>query len=203
MSTYGYLSHHGVKDMTWGVQNGPPYPLDPNPRKQKEKKKIAARRSSLSAKIKKRRKLKKQQKSPYEKVVVTNRGGGEKKRTEQIEKQANRKDTFRVTADAVYKNRSKYTNNELNDIITRLNYEQRLIELSAPKKTRGQKWVEDVFSDSSKKLVISAINKTGNAIIDKALVESGLKEKNDKKDKKDKKKDKKEEKQAFFLSDRS
>lgn len=24
------LYHHGVKDQRWGVQNGPPYPLDPN-----------------------------------------------------------------------------------------------------------------------------------------------------------------------------
>lgn len=24
-----YISHHGVKGQQWGVQNGPPYPLDP------------------------------------------------------------------------------------------------------------------------------------------------------------------------------
>ena len=25
-----YLMHHGIKGQSWGVQNGPPYPLDPS-----------------------------------------------------------------------------------------------------------------------------------------------------------------------------
>lgn len=28
MSDYAYLMHHGIKGQSWGVQNGPPYPLD-------------------------------------------------------------------------------------------------------------------------------------------------------------------------------
>lgn len=41
-----YLSHHGVEGQKWGVQNGPPYPLDKNAQKQ-AKKKLAAVRNSV------------------------------------------------------------------------------------------------------------------------------------------------------------
>lgn len=33
-----YLAHHGIKGQKWGVQNGPPYPLDDNPAVQAKKK---------------------------------------------------------------------------------------------------------------------------------------------------------------------
>ena len=173
-----YLMHYGVLGMKWGIRKD--------------------RRSSSGGLF--RRKQKK--KPSYERVVVTNRGGSEKKRTAKIEKQNSKKDTVRATAAEVYKNRNKYTNNELNDIITRLGYEQRLIELSAPKKSLGQKWVEDVFTESAKKLAISAINKTGNAIIDKALIDAGLKEKNPKDNNNNGNKKKKKSKDAFLFSDR-
>lgn len=174
-----YLMHYGVLGMKWGIRKD--------------------RRSSGGL----FRKKKRRKEQMYERVVVTNRGGTDSKRTARIKKQHSKKETVRATAEEVYKNRNKYTNSELNDIITRLGYEQKLIELSAPKKSLGQKWVEDVFTESAKKLAISAINKTGNAIIDKALIDSGLKKEKDNNDG-NKKKDKKgkQEKQPFLFSDR-
>ena len=36
-----YLMHHGIKGQKWGVQNGPPYPLDASDKSPAERKKIA------------------------------------------------------------------------------------------------------------------------------------------------------------------
>lgn len=38
-----YLSHHGVKGQKWGVQNGPPYPLDSGNDSSKKKKSNAGK----------------------------------------------------------------------------------------------------------------------------------------------------------------
>lgn len=47
-----YLIHHGVEGQKWGVQNGPPYPLDKPKYTHKEKKEL----NKLVKKEKKRRK---------------------------------------------------------------------------------------------------------------------------------------------------
>ena len=33
-----YLKHHGIKGQKWGIQNGPPYPLDDKDHSSSEKK---------------------------------------------------------------------------------------------------------------------------------------------------------------------
>ena len=98
-------------------------------------------------------------------VVATNSRG--EKKTVTIRKQKKASDNIRATARKVYDTRDEYTNQELKEIIERLGYEQKLIDLSKKKKSIGQKWVEDVLTDSSKKIATNAL--TG--ISDKMLKE--------------------------------
>ena len=53
-----YIVHHGIKGQQWGVENGPPYPLDASDHSSSEKK--AGWRSSLDNK--KQQKLEKKEK---------------------------------------------------------------------------------------------------------------------------------------------
>lgn len=142
MSMYGYLAHHGVKDQTWGVRNGPPYPLDSNPREQKEKKEKAARRASLRERISGYRKTKKKKaaldkarkakaakKAAEEKRVADE----ERKRKDdearaekqRLEEESTRAEKQRIIdsgdINLVLKNSSRLTNEEINAAINRIN----------------------------------------------------------------------------------
>ena len=98
-------------------------------------------------------------------VVATNNRG--EKRTVTIKKQKSASDNVRATAKKVYDTRDEYTNQELRDIIERLGYEQKLIELSKKKKSLGQKWVEDVLTDSTKKIAVKNLVKVSDVLTEK------------------------------------
>ncbi len=45
-----YISHHGIKGQKWGVQNGPPYPIEKTLNKQYDEKTVLKRMSSKNKK---------------------------------------------------------------------------------------------------------------------------------------------------------
>ena len=101
------LEHHGVKDMSWGERNGPPYPLKgidkkiarAQYRKEKERKK---RLKKLQKAAKKARKLKQKEERTQEQI---------RKKKQQLVKKGNMEE--------IRKNADLFTNEELEYIIDR------------------------------------------------------------------------------------
>lgn len=120
------LEHHGILGMRWGARNGPPYPLGSGDHSSSEKK--AGWRKSLgggsedSAKRKRSRALKKARKTRARNIK---RRTLEKKQQQKIQKT---KEEIIKSKDinAMLKNVDKFTNSEINDLLTRLDVESRL-----------------------------------------------------------------------------
>ena len=146
MSLYGYLAHYGAPRHSgrypWGSGDRP-YQSGGGPFAKKKKHGTTS-------------------------VVVTSNRGETKSVT--IPKQKNATNTVKATAREVYRTRDQFTNDEIKAIVDRLEKEQRLIDIGTPKKSLGQKWVENVLSDYSKRVVSDAL--TGMS--EKALTELGI-----------------------------
>ena len=108
------LEHHGVKDMSWGERNGPPYPLRgidkkiarAQYRKEKERKK---RLKKLQKAAKKARKLKQKEERTQEQI---------RKKKQQLVKKGNMEE--------IRKNADLFTNEELEYIVDRDNKKRSL-----------------------------------------------------------------------------
>lgn len=108
------LEHHGVKDMSWGERNGPPYPLKgidkkiarAQYRKEKERKK---RLKKLQKAAKKARKLKQKEERTQEQI---------RKKKQQLVKKGNMEE--------IRKNADLFTNEELEYIVDRDNKKRSL-----------------------------------------------------------------------------
>jgi hypothetical protein len=108
------LEHHGVKDMSWGERNGPPYPLRgidkkiarAQYRKEREQKK---RLKKLQKAAKKARKLKKKEERTQEQI---------RKKKQQLVKKGNMEE--------IRKNADLFTNEELEYIVDRDNKKRSL-----------------------------------------------------------------------------
>lgn len=116
------LEHHGVKDMSWGERNGPPYPLKgidkkiarAQYRKEKERKK---RLKKLQKAAKKARKLKQKEERTQEQI---------RKKKQQLVKKGNMEE--------IRKNVDLFTNEELEYIIDRDN-KKRLLKSNKERDT--------------------------------------------------------------------
>lgn len=149
-----YLAHHGILGQKWGRKNGPPYPLEPKDHSASEKK--AGWATSLKEHHAEKKK-KKQQKVALEKARAAR---AEKAKQEQLAKEyeEKRQQVLRSgKASEILKYKGQMTNQEMNDAINRIGYEERLYGLAAKEEKtawekidNAMKKVEDVTNWADK-----------------------------------------------------
>ena len=139
------IEHFGILGMHWGRRNGPPYPLNSKISTGRRLKKGSGGSGSISRK--RRKALKKARKARAQNAKARTL---EKKTKEEIIKNKDIK--------SMLSNVDKFTNQEINDMLTRLDTEQRLrnkvSELERANKSTGQKFKEG-FKSSVKEGLIS------------------------------------------------
>lgn len=154
------LAHHGILGMHWGRRNGPPYPLDSKVSTGKRLKKAGGGSGSVSRKRKKA--LKKARKTRAKNLKIKTL---EKQKQQQLEKT---KEEIIQSKDikAMLRNVDKFTNQDINDMLNRLDVERRLKEQVARQeeanKSAGQRFKEG-FKQSVKEGLVSggkAVTKT-------------------------------------------
>lgn len=112
----GTLEHFGILGMRWGQRNGPPYPLNSKISTGKRLKKGAGAPSG-SVSRKRRKALKKARKTRARNLKIKTM---EKQTKEEIIKNKDLK--------SMLKNVDKFTNQEINDMLGRLDVEKRLAD---------------------------------------------------------------------------
>lgn len=148
------LQHHGIKGQKWGVENGPPYPLD----RQKHNKVL----SSVGSALKKRSEHKQEVKAAKKAAKAQKK---EQRRQEREEKRATQK------------NRSKsvknMTDQQLNSNIERLRkekeYKQLLEETRNAGKKKTQSMIGQVGSAAFKSVATSVAIYAGKKVVSSFL----------------------------------
>ena len=146
------LEHFGILGMHWGTRNGPPYPLNSSISTGKRLKKGFGGGSG-SVTRKKRRALKKARKARAKNLKIKTM---EKQTKEEIIKNKDLK--------SMLQNVSKFTNQEINDMLTRLDVERRLAEkvieverANMPKSKKMWKSAKESVSEGAKKFARQTI----------------------------------------------
>jgi len=158
------LTHHGITGMKWGVRNGPPYPLKSHGGSER----VGGTGSGSTSKRKKRKTQKKRVKSLKKARKVREE---KRKQAQEIQKS---KDEIIKTKDIsqMLKNVDKFSNQEINDMLTRLDTEnklrERVVKESAKKQTKGEKAVNFVKSN------VSAGLKAGTSELLKTVSQNAL-----------------------------
>lgn len=154
------VEHFGILGMRWGTRNGPPYPLGSNISTGRRLKKGAGGGSG-SITRKQKRALKKARKA---------RAANRKIRTfneEMKEKIIKSKDIKSMLG-----NVDKFTNQEINDMLDRLNVEQRLREAVAKQENANKKWgtkVKESFKTAVKEEVPKTIGEMTKTATNRGL----------------------------------
>lgn len=160
------LVHYGVKGMKWGVRRTPAQ---------------LGHRTSLVRKVKKARMQARIKKYNKEKERAE-----EKKSAPNSKLKSTRRLSQSATKKQLQKKAKAMTNQELQEVINRINLERKYVELNTPAKTRGEK-----FFDASKKIVTTAISaaaqeqatKTAKSMMQKIMDEVNESDKKDNKKK--------------------
>lgn len=110
------LEHHGVDGQSWGLRRGPPYPLS------RQDKKANAEKARTKKRIAKKRKMvekaaKKQEKAEAKAVKE------EERKAETLRQQ---KKKYSKTPNDVYKHKDLYSNEELKEILSRFDVEEKV-----------------------------------------------------------------------------
>lgn len=139
------ILHFGILGMRWGQRNGPPYPLGSDKSTGRRLKKSAGGGSgSVSRKRKKALKKARKARAQNQKVKTL-----EKQTKEEIIKSKDIK--------SMLNNVDKFTNQEINDMLTRLDVERRLkekvSEIERSQKTKGQKFKEGLATSVKEGLI--------------------------------------------------
>lgn len=142
------VEHFGILGMHWGTRNGPPYPLGSNISTGRRLKKGAGGGSG-SITRKQKRALKKARKTRAKNLKMKTM---EKKKQQQLEKS---KEEIIKNKDikSMLRNVDKFTSQEINDMLSRLNVEQRLREEVARQERSQKSWgkkVKEGFVESAK-----------------------------------------------------
>lgn len=142
-----FLEHHGILGMHWGRRNGPPYPLDSDVSTGKRLKK-----GGSVSKHKARKTYKKRVKS-----LKRARKARDEKRAEEQKIQKSKEEIIKTKdISAMLKNVDNFTNQEINDMLNRLDTEGRLADRVAKQtkaeQSRGQKAANLVKESVSKGL---------------------------------------------------
>lgn len=127
------LAHHGILGMKWGIQNGPPYPLDESDHSQSEKK--AGWRKSLfggSSEEKAKRKVEKEEK---QKVKAAKQEAKWEKKKEKILQTGNVKKAKKYA--------DKLSNDEIRAVIDRYNTKKMLSDFNADIKNQGKAFIQN------------------------------------------------------------
>lgn len=131
-----FIEHFGILGMHWGTRNGPPYPLS--------KVISTGRRLKAAAKA---GSVKRKRKKAIKKAQITR---AKNRQIKTFEKQTKEDIIKRKDIGSMLKYVDKFSNKEINDMLDRLNVEQRLKEAVAKqesvKKTWGSKIKENVKS---------------------------------------------------------
>lgn len=123
-----FLAHHGILGMSWGHRNGPPYPLDSGSHSAKEKR--MGWMQSLKSKSEAKKKKKKQQAA----LDKARKARAEKAKQAKLQKEYDEKKQQILKsgkASEVMKYKGQMTNQELNDALNRIRWENDLAKLSA------------------------------------------------------------------------
>lgn len=135
------LYHHGIKGQSWGVENGPPYPLNAAGKKkfrERLKARIKAGTEATKRKISEASRVHKENKAAKKAAKM------EEKAAERAEKRQKTLDTLSKSPTALYKNRDAYSTKELEDALKRINTEQKLHEMSMKELNRGKDILDTV-----------------------------------------------------------
>ena len=124
------VKHFGVLNMHWGIRNGPPYPLS---RALSTGRKLKAAAKAGSVKRKRKKALKK--------ARIT-RAKNAKIRT--MEKQTKESIIKNKDIKSMLSNVDKFTSKEINDMLDRLNVEQRLREAVSKQENAKKTWGKKV-----------------------------------------------------------
>lgn len=153
------LEHFGILGMHWGHRNGPPYPLSSEISTGKRLKKGSGGSGSITRK--RRKALKKARKARALSL----------KKKEEI---AKTKEDIIKSKDvhAMLKNVDNFTNQEINDMLTRLDVERRLKEVVAKQNEAnksGARRLKDTIKTSVKEGLMSGTRSTAKTVSENAL----------------------------------
>lgn len=109
MDNNKYLSHHGIKGQRWGVEHGPPYPV----------RRTAGGKPKTTSIVKSRLK--------------------EKAASRAEKKHEALKRSVINNPKRLYKNRSEFTDKEINEIMSRIEKNQRMKDLGEKEVQRGER----------------------------------------------------------------
>ena len=135
------LYHHGIKGQSWGVENGPPYPLNAAGKKkfrERLKARIKAGTEATKKKISEASRVYKENKAAKKAAKM------DEKAAERAEKRQKTLDTLSKSPTALYKNRDAYSTEELKKALDRINTEQKLHEMSMKELNRGKDILDTV-----------------------------------------------------------
>ena len=142
------IKHFGILGMHWGTRNGPPYPLGSDVSTGRRLKKVFGGGSGSDAVSRKRKKaLKKARKTRAKNLKIKTM---EKKSKDDIIKSKDIKSMLKYV--------DKFSNQEINDMLTRLNVEQRLREEVNKQEKSQKKWptkVKEGLIESVKEGLVS------------------------------------------------
>ena len=124
-----YLSHHGIDGMKWGIQNGPPYPLDKQTHN-KVVKKASGEKKGLIESMKAKSAAKKRANKRAAALAKARAARAEKLKKEQAEKKL-MEDKDRVlksgSAAELAKYKGRLSNKELQDAWNRIELEAKIL----------------------------------------------------------------------------
>lgn len=157
-----FLSHHGIKGMSWGVQNGPPYPLSAGEHKKvidKAKVKAAAEKAGEATK----KAVKKTAEATKATVNKIKEHREEKKAEEREEKIKS------VTSRTSINELKEFSDEELARIETRVKTMQRIQQAEQPTIKKGESAVKKILKDSATDTFKDVVTATSTTKIEQLL----------------------------------